>query len=94
MVRGRRRMSGDGMANLEKLANARRLRVTVVIPPQYNPIRPRLRPPLVESRQFHSSASTLSPFARHCNFDPLLVSALVSTGGSRFFVFSPVYRGL
>jgi len=38
-------MSGDGVANLEELANARRLRVTAVIPPQYNPIRPRLRPP-------------------------------------------------
>lgn len=54
-------MSGDGVANLEELANARRLRVTAVIPPQYNPIRPRLRPPLVEPRRFHSSASTLSP---------------------------------
>lgn len=47
--------------NLKELAKARRLRVTAVIPPQYNPIRPRLRPPLVEPRQFHSSASTLSP---------------------------------
>lgn len=63
MARGgkKRRMSGDGVANLEELANARRLRVTAVIPPQYNPIRPRLRPPLVEPRRFHSSASTLSP---------------------------------
>lgn len=49
------------MANLEELANARRLRVTAVIPPQYNPIRPRLRPPLVEPRRFHSSAFTLAP---------------------------------
>lgn len=49
------------MANLEELANARRLRVTAVIPPQYNPIRPRLRPPVVEPRRFHSFASTLSP---------------------------------
>lgn len=31
--------------NLEELANARRLRVTAVIPPQYNPIS-RLKPPL------------------------------------------------
>lgn len=54
-------MSGDGVANLEELANVRRLRVTAVIPPQYNPIRPRLRPPLVEPCRFHSSASTLSP---------------------------------
>lgn len=75
-------MSGDGVVNLKELAKARRLRVTAVIPPQYNPIRPRLRPPLVEPRQFHSSASTLSPFDRHHDFDPLLVSALVSTGAS------------
>lgn len=61
IARGGRRMSGDGVANLEKPAKARRLRVTAVIPPQYNPIRPRLRPPLVEPRRFHSSASTLSP---------------------------------
>lgn len=58
---GRRGMNGDGVANLEELANARRLRVTAVIPPQYNPIRPRLRPPLVEPRRFHSSAFTLAP---------------------------------
>lgn len=58
---GRRGTNGDGVANLEELANARRLRVTAVIPPQYNPIRPRLRPPLVEPRRFHSSAFTLAP---------------------------------
>lgn len=87
-------MNGDGVANLEELANARRLRVTAVIPPQYNPIRPRLRPPLVEPRRFHSSAFTLAPPIRHRDFDPLLVSALVSTRTSRFSVFSTVHRGL
>lgn len=55
-------MRGDGVANLEELANARR--VTAVIPPQYNPIRPRLRPPLVEPRRFHSSASYPLPLRR------------------------------
>lgn len=70
-------MSGNEVANLEELANAR-LRVTAVILPQYNPIRPRLKPPLVEPRRFHSSASLFSPFARHRDFDPLLVSPLVS----------------
>lgn len=71
-------MSGNGVANLEELANAR-LRVTAVVLPQYNPIRPRLKPPLVEPRRFHSSASLLfPPFARHRDFDPLLVSPLVS----------------
>lgn len=67
---GRRGMNGDGVANLEELANARRLRVTAVIPPQYNPIRPRLRPPLVEPRRFHSSAFTLAPPIRHPRLRP------------------------
>lgn len=59
---------GNGEANLEELANARRLEVTAVIPPQYNPIRRRLRPPLVESR-FHSSAFCPLPLDPY--FDPL-----------------------
>lgn len=58
-------MSGEERAaNLEKLANARRLRVTAIIPPQYNPINRGWNHPAVP-RHFillHPSSPCSSPF--------------------------------
>lgn len=89
----RRRRGGELRGACKRSSTSGHRRHTTTI----QPYQPWLKPPC-SSLPFHSFASILSLLLlplplhpRHRDFDPLLVSTLVSSGASRFSIFSLVH---